>query len=103
MLVRDDDRSNRSMVIHRQDLTRRGTPDFSQAHNEFDRKLAEVERHLASKRRDERAILLAEEEARKELAEDAANKIIEEEKAGCPVLFSSAAPKASWPPAEKHS
>ena len=81
MLVRDDDRSNRSMVIHRQDLTRRGTPDFSQAHNEFDRKLAEVERHLASKRRDERAILLAEEEARKELAEDAANKIIEEEKA----------------------
>ena len=81
MLVRDDDRSNRSMVIHRQDLTRRGTPDFSQAHNEFDRKLAEVERHLASKRRDERAILLAEEEARKGLAEDAANKLIEEEKA----------------------
>lgn len=79
MLVRDDDRSNRSMTIHRQDLTRRGTPDFSEAHNVFDRKLAEVERHLASKRRDERAILLAEEEARKSLAEDAANKLIEEE------------------------
>jgi len=81
MLVRDDDRSGRSMTIHRQDLTRRGTPDFSEAHNVFDRKLAEVERHLASKRRDERAILLAEEEARKSLAEDAANKLIEEENA----------------------
>ncbi|NCF97175.1 MAG: hypothetical protein GWP21_04565 [Euryarchaeota archaeon] len=81
MLVRGDDRSGRSMTIHPQDLTRRGTPDFSEAHNVFDRKLAEVERHLASKRRDERAILLAEEEARKSLAEDAANKLIEEENA----------------------
>ena len=53
----------------------------AEAHNVFDRKLAEVERHLASKRRDERAILLAEEEARKSLAEDAANKLIEEENA----------------------
>ena len=81
MLVRDDDRSNRSMTINRQDLKRRGTPDFSKAHNEFDRKLAEIERHLASKRRDERAILLAEEEARKTLADDAAKKLIEEEQA----------------------
>ena len=81
MLVRDDDRSNRSMTIQRQDLTRRGTPDFSEAHNEFDRKLAEVERHLASKRRDERAVLLAEEAARNSLAEAAANKLIAEENA----------------------
>jgi len=81
MLVRDDDRSNRSMTINRQDLKRRGTPDFSKAHNEFERKLTEIERHLASKRRDERAILLAEEEARKSLADDAAKKLIEEEKA----------------------
>ena len=81
MLVRKDDRSTRSMSIQGQDLTRRGTPDFSQAHNEFDRKLAEVERHLASKRRDERAILLAEEEARKQLAEGAAKKLIAEEEA----------------------
>lgn len=79
MLVREDDRSTRSMTIHRQDLTRRGAPDFRQAHNEFDRKLAEVERHLESKRRDERAILLAEEEARKALAEQAAQKLVEEE------------------------
>ena len=81
MLVREDDRSSRTMTIHRQDLTRRGSPDFSAAHNEFDRKLAEVERHLASKRRDERAILLAEEEVRKKLAEEAAAKLMEEEKA----------------------
>jgi uncharacterized protein YfaP (DUF2135 family) len=81
MLVRSDDRASRSMTIHRQDLTRRGSPDFSKAHNEFDRKLAEIERHLASKRRDERAVLLAEEEARKTLAEDAARKLIEDEKA----------------------
>ena len=53
MLVREDDSSSRTMTIQRQDLTRRGAPDFSQAHNEFDRKLAEVERHLSSKRRDE--------------------------------------------------
>ena len=79
MLVREDDRSTRSMTIHRQDLTRRGAPDFRQAHNEFDRKLAEVERHLESKRRDERAILLAEEEARKALADQAAQKLVEEE------------------------
>ena len=81
MLVRDDDRNSRTMTIQRQDLTRRGTPDFSKAHNEFDRKLAEVERHLDSKRRDERAILLAEEEARKALADEAAKKLIEEEQA----------------------
>ena len=79
MLVREDDRSTRSMTVHRQDLTRRGAPDFRQAHNEFDRKLAEVERHLESKRRDERAILLAEEEARKALADQAAQKLVEEE------------------------
>ena len=79
MLVREDDRSTRSMTIHRQDLTRRGAPDFRQAHNEFDRKLAEVERHLESKRRDERAILLAEEEARKALADQAAQKLVQEE------------------------
>ena len=79
MLVREDDRSTRSMTVHRQDLTRRGAPDFRQAHNEFDRKLAEVERHLESKRRDERAILLAEEEARKALADQAAQKLVQEE------------------------
>ena len=80
MLVRKDDRSTRSMSINRQDLTRRGTPDFSQAHNEFERKLAEVERHLASKRRDERAVFLAEEEVRKKLADEAAEKLLKEEK-----------------------
>ena len=80
MLVRKDDRASRSMTIQRQDLTRRGSPDFSKAHNEFDRKLAEIERHLASKRRDERAVLLAEEEARKSLADAAAKKLIDEEK-----------------------
>ncbi len=80
MLVREDDRSTRSMTLQRQDLTRRGTPDFSQAHNEFERKLAEVERHLDAKRRDERAIMLAEEEVRKQLAEEAAKKLMEEEK-----------------------
>ena len=57
MLVREDDRSSRTMTIHRQDLTRRGAPDFSKAHNEFDRKLAEIERHLSAKKRDERAFL----------------------------------------------
>ena len=81
MLVRKDDRGTRSLSIQGQDLTRRGSPDFSQAHNEFDRKLGEIERHLASKRRDERAILLAEEEARKQLAEGAAKKLIAEEEA----------------------
>tara|TARA_B110001452_G_scaffold210730_1_gene181157 strand:+ start:2071 stop:3804 length:1734 start_codon:yes stop_codon:yes gene_type:complete len=81
MLVRKDDRSSQDMAIHRQDLSRRGSPDFSKAHNEFDRKLAEVERHLAAKRRDERAIMLAEEDARKSLAENAAQKLIEEEEA----------------------
>ena len=80
MLVREDDRSSRTMTIQRQDLTRRGAPDFSQAHNAFDRKLAEVERQLSSKRRDERAILLAEEEVRKKLAEEAAAKLMQEEK-----------------------
>ena len=74
MLVREDDRSSRTMTIHRQDLTRRGAPDFSKAHNEFDRKLSEIERHLSAKRRDERAIALAEEEVRKKLAEEAAAK-----------------------------
>ncbi len=81
MLVRKDDRSGQDMAIHRQDLSRRGTPDFSKAHNEFDRKLAEVERLLAAKRRDERAVLLAEEDARKSLAENAAQKLIVEEEA----------------------
>jgi len=80
MLVREDDRSSRTMTLQSNDLTRRGTPDFSQAHNEFDRKLAEVERHLAAKRRDERAIMLAEEEVRKQLADEAAKKLLEEEK-----------------------
>lgn len=79
MLVREDDQSSRTMTIHRQDLTRRGAPDFRQAHNEFEKKLAQVERHLDSKRRDERAILLAEEQARKDLADKAARKLIEEE------------------------
>lgn len=79
MLVREDDQSSKTMTIHRQDLTRRGAPDFRQAHNEFEKKLAQVERHLDSKRRDERAILLAEEQARKDLAEKAARKLIEEE------------------------
>ena len=81
MLVRTDDRNTRTMTIHRQDLTRRGSPDFSQAHNEFDRKLAEVERHLSARRRDEKAIALAEEEVRKKLAEEAAAKLLAEEKA----------------------
>lgn len=81
MLVREDDQSSRTMTIHRQDLTRRGAPDFRQAHNEFDKKLAQVERHLESKRRDERAILLAEEQARKDLADRAAKKLIAEEEA----------------------
>ena len=81
MLVREDDQSSRTMTIHRQDLTRRGGPDFRQAHNEFDKKLAQVERHLESKRRDERAILLAEEQARKDLADRAAKKLIAEEEA----------------------
>jgi uncharacterized protein YfaP (DUF2135 family) len=81
MLFRKEDRSAQDMAIHRQDLSRRGTPDFSKAHNEFERKLAEVERHLASKRRDERAIMLAEEEARKDLADGAAQRLIEEEEA----------------------
>ena len=81
MLVREDDRSSRTMTINSQDLTRRGAPDFSAAHNEFDRKLSEVERLLASKKRDERAIMLAEEEVRKKLAEEAAAKLMEEEKA----------------------
>ena len=80
MLVREDDRTSRTMSIHRQDLTRRGAPDFSKAHNEFDRKLAEVERHLSVKRRDEKAIALAEEEVRKQLAEEAAARVLEEEK-----------------------
>ncbi len=81
MLVREDDRSSRTMAIQRQDLTRRGAPDFSKAHNEFDRKLAEIERHLSAKRRDEKAIALAEEEVRKKLAEDAAAKLLADEQA----------------------
>lgn len=81
MLVREDDRSTRTMTIHRQDLTRRGAPDFSKAHNEFDRKLSEIERHLSAKRRDERAIALAEEEVRKKLAEEAAAKLLADEQA----------------------
>ena len=81
MLVRSDDRNTRTMTIQRQDLTRRGAPDFSKAHNEFDKKLSEIERHLSSKRRDERAIALAEEEVRKKLAEEAAAKLLADEKA----------------------
>ena len=81
MLVREDDRNTRTMTIPRQDLTRRGAPDFSKAHNEFERKLAEIERHLSVKRRDERAIALAEEEVRKKLAEEAAAKLLADEKA----------------------
>ncbi|MGB2479060.1 MAG: hypothetical protein ACPID5_04930 [Candidatus Poseidoniaceae archaeon] len=81
MLVREDDRSSRTMTIHRQDLTRRGAPDFSKAHNEFDRKLSEIERHLSAKRRDERAIAIAEEEVRKKLAEEAAAKLLADEQA----------------------
>jgi uncharacterized protein YfaP (DUF2135 family) len=81
MLVRKDDRSTRTLSLQGQDINRRGSPDFSHAHNEFDRKLAEVERHLESKRRDERAILLAEEEVRRGLAEEAANKLLVEEEA----------------------
>ncbi len=81
MLVRKDDRSAQDMAIHRQDLSRRGSPDFSKAHDAFERKLAEVERHLAAKRRDERAVMLAEEDARKSLANNAAQKLIEDEEA----------------------
>ena len=81
MLVREDDRNTRSMRIQSQDLKRRGAPDFSKAHNEFDRKLAEVERHLNTKRRNERAIALAEEEVRKQLAEEAAAKLLADEQA----------------------
>ena len=81
MLVREDDRNTRSMRIQSQDLKRRGAPDFSKAHNEFDKKLAEVERHLNAKRRNERAIALAEEEVRKQLAEEAAAKLLADEQA----------------------
>ena len=79
MLVRSDDRELRTMSLQRRDAKRKGAPDFSQAHNEFSKKLAEVEDYLNSKRRNERAIQLAKEEARKEIEEEAARKAMEEE------------------------
>ena len=81
MLVRDDDRNSRVMTMQTQNLTRRGSPDFSEAHSEFTKKLEQIERHLDSKRRDERAIQLAEERVRKSLADEAAAKLMAEEKA----------------------
>ena len=80
MLVRDDDRNSRVMTMQTQNLTRRGSPDFSEAHSEFTKKLEQIERHLDSKRRDERAIQLAEERVRKSLADEAAAKLMAEEK-----------------------
>jgi len=81
MLVRSDDRELRTMSLQRRDAKRKGAPDFSKAHNEFSKKLAEVEDYLNQKRRNERAILIAKEEARKEIEEEAARKAMEEEKA----------------------
>ena len=72
MLMRSDDRELRTMSLQRRDAKRKGAPDFSQAHDEFSKKLAEVEDYLNTKRRNERALLIAKEEAKKEVEEEIA-------------------------------
>ena len=69
------------MSLQRRDAKRKGAPDFSQAHDEFSKKLAEVEEYLNTKRRNERALLIAKEEAKKEVEEEIARKALEEERA----------------------
>lgn len=69
------------MSLQRRDAKRKGAPDFSQAHDEFSKKLAEVEDYLNTKRRNERALLIAKEEAKKEVEEEIARKALEEERA----------------------
>ena len=81
MLMRSDDRELRTMSLQRRDAKRKGAPDFSQAHDEFSKKLAEVEDYLNTKRRNERALLIAKEEAKKEVEEEIARKALEEERA----------------------
>ena len=51
MLVRENRRDERQMSVTREQYKRHGSPDFSRARDGFDKKLMEVERHLAEKRR----------------------------------------------------
>ena len=81
MLVREDDRHERSMTVQRQNVSRRGSPDFSRAKNEFDRKLAQIESHLASKRRLEAERLALEQASQTANQEAEAQRIAEDEAA----------------------
>ena len=95
MLMRSDDRELRTMSLQRRDAKRKGAPDFSQAHDEFSKKLAEVEDYLNTKRRNERALLIAKEEAKKEVEEEIARKALEEERASKERTLSKGA-AAAW-------
>ena len=50
LMIRKDDRFQRTRTIHPGTTKSRGSPDFSKARSEFDRKLAEVNRYLAAKK-----------------------------------------------------
>jgi hypothetical protein len=79
MLIRDDDRSNLRRTIDSDRIRSRNRADFSKARDEFERKLAEVNRHLDSKRAAEREVMESEEELRRKSEEEAARIAAEEE------------------------
>lgn len=81
MLIRDDDRSNLRRTIDSDRIRSRNRADFSKARDEFERKLAEVNRHLDSKRAAEREVMESEEELRRQSEEDLARITAEEEAA----------------------
>ena len=79
LLTRKDDRLNRTRTLEPDNLKSRGSPDFSKARSEFDRKLAEVNRYLASKRLSEEEERALDEEAARAAEEKEARKKAEEE------------------------
>ncbi|MDP6869169.1 MAG: hypothetical protein QGI21_00135 [Candidatus Poseidoniaceae archaeon] len=81
MLVSGDRRNDQQMTINREQYKRHGTPDFSKARDGFDKKLAQVERHLSVKRRAEDIRRQAKEDALRVKAEEEALRLAEEEAA----------------------
>jgi hypothetical protein len=95
MLIRDDDRSNLRRTIDSDRIRSRNRADFSKARDEFDRKLAEVSRHLDSKRAAKKELMANEEELRRHSEEEAARIAAEEEAARKAELEAEEARKAA--------
>ena len=77
LMIRKDDRFQRTRTIHPGTTKSRGSPDFSKARSEFDRKLAEVNRYLAAKKLAEEGMEEDEGEKSRKAAEDNASRLAE--------------------------